>query len=216
MHHNLLVWIGSLSRIGLLTVPYALASGGWLSLILFFLITIMTFYTCILLKRCMEVDPSITSYHDIADRAFGKNGRIIAMIVTNFELYLVDVGFLILEGENLHKLFPEFMIKLGDFNVDGRQFFVLITPLIIFPSMLLIDLSLLSYVSATGVLSCLIILFSILCIGLFNGVGFHEKGRLLNVKSLPTAVSLYIVCFTTTGKMTYSGIVLVGVFKIPN
>ena len=117
------------------------------------------------------------------------------MIVTNSELYLVDVGLLIVEGENLHKLFPEFMIKLGDFNVDGRQFFVLITALIIFPSMLLIDLSLLSYVSATGVFSCLIILFSIFCVGLFNGVGFHEKGRLLNVKSLPTAVSLYIVCF---------------------
>ncbi|RVW24724.1 Amino acid transporter AVT1J [Vitis vinifera] len=37
--------------IGLLTVPYALSSGGWLSLILFFLIAIMTFYTGILLKR---------------------------------------------------------------------------------------------------------------------------------------------------------------------
>lgn len=181
--------------IGLLTVPYALSSGGWLSLILFFLIAIMTFYTGILLKRCMEADPSIRSYLDIAERAFGMKGRIIVMIIMNSELYLVAIGLLILEGDNLHKLFPKFMIKLGELTADGRQSFVLITALVIFPSMLLTDLSILSYVSATGVFSCLIILVSIFCVGLFNGVGFHEKGTLLNVKSLPTGVSLYIVCF---------------------
>ena len=178
-----------------MTVPYALSSGGWLSLILFFLIAVVTFFTAVLLKRCMDTDPSIRSYLDIAEQAFGKKGRIIVMIILNIELYLADIGFLMLEADNLLKLFPEFIIKLGDLTMDGKQSFVLITALIIFPSMLLIDLSLLSYVSATGVFSCLIILVSVFCVGLFNGVGFHEKGRLLNVKSLPTAVSLYMVCF---------------------
>ncbi|KAL5543766.1 hypothetical protein UlMin_007550 [Ulmus minor] len=181
--------------IGLLTVPYALSSGGWLSLAFFFLIAIITFYTGILLQTCMDADPSVTSYLDIAERAFGKRGRVIVLIIMNSELYLVSIGLIILESENLHKLFPKFMIKLGTLIIYGRESFVLITALIILPSMLLTDLSLLSYVSATGVFSCLIILVSIFCVGAFGGVGFSSSGKLFDLSGIPTAVSLYIVCF---------------------
>ncbi|PON58776.1 Amino acid transporter, transmembrane domain containing protein [Trema orientale] len=181
--------------IGLLTVPYAISSGGWLSLVFFFMVAVMTFYTGILLKTCMDADPSVKGYLDIAERAFGKRGRVIVMIIMNSELYLVAIGLLILESENLQKLFPNFMVKIGALIIEARQSFVLITALVILPSMLLTDLSILSYVSATGVFSCLIILGSIFCVGAFGGVGFHEKGTLLNVSGLPTAVSLYIVCF---------------------
>ncbi|XP_062114896.1 amino acid transporter AVT1I-like [Humulus lupulus] len=182
--------------IGLLTVPYALSSGGWLSLGLFFLVTMMTFYTGILLKTCMDTDPTVKSYLDIAERAFGKKGRFIVMMIMNSELYLVGIGLLILESDNLKKLFPNFMIRIGEVvAIECRQSFVLITALVILPSMLLTDLSILSYVSATGVFSCLIILGSIFCVGAFGGVGFHEKGSLLKLTGLPTAVSLYIVCF---------------------
>ncbi|KAK6933623.1 Amino acid transporter, transmembrane domain [Dillenia turbinata] len=181
--------------IGLLTVPYALSSGGWLSLSLLPLIAIMTFYTGLLLKQCMDTDPSIKTYLDIAERAFGKNGKIIVIIVMNSELYLVAVGLLILEGDNLCKLFPDFVVKIGTLTIQGQQPFVIITALVILPSMLLLDLSILSYISATGVFSCLIILCSIVCVGVFGGVGFSAKGTLLNLEGIPTAISLYIVCF---------------------
>ncbi|KAL5742881.1 hypothetical protein ACOSP7_029613 [Xanthoceras sorbifolium] len=71
--------------IGLLTVPYALSFGGWLSLLLFLLITVIALYTSILPKRCMDTDPSIKSYLDIADRAFGAKGRIAVLIDMNLE-----------------------------------------------------------------------------------------------------------------------------------
>ncbi|KAK1563876.1 hypothetical protein Q3G72_034449 [Acer saccharum] len=181
--------------IGLLTVPYALSSGGWLSLTLFLSVAAITFYTGILLKRCMDTDPSIKSYLDIADCAFGAKGRITVLINMNSECYLVAVGLLILESDNLHKLFPDFMIKIGTLVIGGRESFVIITGLVILPTMLLTDLSLLSYVSATGVFSCLLTVGSILSVGAFGGVGFHGRGALLNFDGLPTAVSLYIVCF---------------------
>ncbi|GMP64732.1 hypothetical protein CsSME_00025869 [Camellia sinensis var. sinensis] len=165
-------------RIGLLTVPYALSSGGWLSLLLFFVVAAMTFYTRLLLKTCLDADLSIRSYLDIAERAFGKTGRIIVTIIMNSELYLVGTGLLILEADNLHKLFSKFMIKIGALTIEGTQSFVFITALVILPSMLLTDLSILSYVSATGVFFCLIIFISVVCVGAFNGVGFHEKGNL--------------------------------------
>ncbi|WRX28572.1 Amino acid transporter [Theobroma cacao] len=191
--------------IDLLTVPYALASGGWLSLFFFFLIGIMTFYTGILLKKCMGANPSIKSYLDIAEHAFGKKGRILVMIITNSELYLVAIGLLILEGDNLHKLFPKLMVKLGTILVDGRQSFVVLTALVILPSMLLTGLSILSYVSTTGVFSCLLIFGSTLCVGAISGVGFNAKGNLLNMNGIPTAVSFFVL---TT--ITYASTAMVG------
>lgn len=156
----------------------------------------MAFYTGLLISSCMEVDPSISSYFHVAERAFGMKGRLIAMLSLNAEMYLIAVGFLILEGDNLHKLFPEFMIQLGELTIDGKQSFAIITGLLISPSMLLTELSILSYISATGVFSCLVIIVSIFYVAAFDGVGFHAKGSvLLNVETLPTAVGLYIVSF---------------------
>ncbi|BBN68910.1 Transmembrane amino acid transporter family protein [Prunus dulcis] len=165
---------------GLVTLPYALSRGGWLSLVLLFLISIITFYTAILLKKCMDSDPSITSYLDIAERAFGKTARIVVLIILSTELYLVAVGLIILESDSLYKLFPKFRIKLGSLFICGRQSFVLVTALITLPTMLITEMSILSYVSATGVFCCLIIVGSIVCVGAFGGVGFHASGDLLN------------------------------------
>ncbi|GMP41854.1 hypothetical protein CsSME_00011805 [Camellia sinensis var. sinensis] len=101
----------------------------------------MTFYTRLLLKTYLDVDPSIRSYIDIAEQAFGKTGRIIVTIIMNSKLYLVGISLLILEADNLHKLLPKFMIKIGTQTVEGTQSFVLIIVLVILPSMLLIDMS---------------------------------------------------------------------------
>uniref|UniRef100_A0A7N0UME0 Amino acid transporter transmembrane domain-containing protein n=1 Tax=Kalanchoe fedtschenkoi TaxID=63787 RepID=A0A7N0UME0_KALFE len=186
--------INAFLGIGLLTVPYALSSGGWLSLLLFLLIGLISFYTGILLKRCMDSSPYAKTYLNIAEQAYGKNGRITVSIIINSELYLVTVGLLILEADNLHKLFPNFSIHL--LAMDGSRSFLILTAMLILPSMLFTDLSLLSYVSATGVASCLVIFGSIFSVGAFGGVGFGYRGQeLVNLGGLSTAISLYIVCF---------------------
>ncbi|GJM84835.1 hypothetical protein PR202_ga00544 [Eleusine coracana subsp. coracana] len=43
--------INALSGIGLLSIPYALSQGGWLSLAIFLAIAIICFYTGVLLHR---------------------------------------------------------------------------------------------------------------------------------------------------------------------
>ncbi|XP_057460464.1 amino acid transporter AVT1I-like [Actinidia eriantha] len=187
--------INALSGIGILSVPYALSSGGWLSLILLLLIATSACFTGLLIRRCLDSNPLITSYPDIAGVAFGKKGRITASIFICLELYLVATGLLILEGDNLHKLSPNFALKLGGFTLDGRHSFVIIAGVMIFPSMWLSDLGVLSYISFGGVVSSLIIVVSIFCVGTSKGVGFHGKGSLVNFKGLPTALSLYTFCY---------------------
>lgn len=153
------------------------------------------FYSGVLIKKCMDKNSDIRSYPDMGEHAFGWKGRLAVSVTTYTELYLVATGFLILEGDNLNNLFPNVAIQLAGLSIGGRQFFVILMGLVIMPSVWLDDLSLLSYVSASGVFASAIILCSILWTSTADGVGFHQKGTLLNWNGIPTAVSLYAFCY---------------------
>ncbi|KAK6129230.1 hypothetical protein DH2020_037060 [Rehmannia glutinosa] len=187
--------LNALSGVGLLSIPYALSSGGGLSLIIFFLIAGCTFYTGLLMRRCMDMDPNIKSYPDIGERAFGPKGRKFVSITMYIELYLVATGFLILEGDNLHKLFPNLKYQIGGLVIGGKQSFIFIVSLIVLPTVWLHDMSSLSYISASGAIASFILIGSILWAGAFGGIGFHEKGPIFNYKGMPTALSLYTFCY---------------------
>lgn len=187
--------LNALSGVGILSIPYALAFGGWLSLLLLLAIACSGFYASLLIKWSMDVDPIIRTYPDIAGRAFGNIGRNVASILMYTELYMVVTGFLILEGDNLHNLFPYMELTIGGLTIGGRESFIMIVALVILPSVWVDSLSLLSYVSASGVLASAIILVSIFWIGAADGIGFHHKGQLLNWSGIPTAASLYSFCY---------------------
>lgn len=65
-----------LCGIGILSTPYAVKEGGWWSLSLLVILGIITCYTGILLQRCLESSPTLQSYPDIGQAAFGVAGRI--------------------------------------------------------------------------------------------------------------------------------------------
>lgn len=59
---------------GLLSIPYALAEGGWLSLVLLLLVAMVCCYTGQLLQTCMGASPDVRGYPDIGALAFGAKG----------------------------------------------------------------------------------------------------------------------------------------------
>ncbi|GFY84907.1 transmembrane amino acid transporter family protein [Actinidia rufa] len=187
--------VNALSGVGILSVPYAVSSGGWLSLTLLFAIAAITFYTGLLIKKCMDVDPKITSYPDIGERAFGNTGRMVVSVFMNMELYLVSTGFLILEGDNLQDLLPNMGFEVAGLRIGGKEMFVVIIGLVVLPTVWLNNMSVLSYVSASGVLASVVILGSVFFAGKYEGIGFRQKGTLLNWDGIPTAVSLYAFCY---------------------
>lgn len=143
----------------------------------------------------MDVDPHIRSYPDIGELAFGNKGKMVVSIFMNMELYLVATGFLILEGDNLQNLWPDVGLEIAGVPLGGKQMFVMIVALIILPTVWLNNMNILSYISASGVLASVIILGSIVWAGMHDGIGFEQKGTLLNWKGIPTAVSLYAFCY---------------------
>ncbi|PIN24025.1 Amino acid transporter [Handroanthus impetiginosus] len=187
--------LNALTGIGIVSIPYALSEGGWMSLIALFFIAILCFYTGLLLNKCMVSNPLIKSYPDIGEQAFGNKGKIIISIIMYVELFLVAFEFLIMEGDNLHNLFPNVCVNVFKKNIGGKQVFILIAALVILPTTWLRSLNFLAYLSVGGILSSLILLSSVFWIGTFEGVGFHEKGDVWRYDGLAIAISLYTFCY---------------------
>ncbi|CAN1325073.1 Amino acid transporter AVT1I [Linum perenne] len=181
--------------IGILSISYALSQGGWLSLALLVLLAILCFYTGLLLRRCMDSDMLIKTYPDIGMRAFGKKGRVFVSVFLYLELYLVAVEFLILEGDNLNKLFPHKTFKIGGLGIGGKEAFTVISALVILPTTWITNLGVFAYVSVVGVLASVVLVVCLLWIGAIDDVGFHQNGHLLNLEGLPTAISLFTFCY---------------------
>ncbi|CAN6198226.1 unnamed protein product [Urochloa humidicola] len=170
--------INALSGIGILSIPYALSQGGWLSLVIFAAIAIICCYTGILLQRCVDSSSRIKNYTDIGEVAFGRKGKILAATFMYLELYLAAIDFLIMEGDNLDKLFPALSFHVtGRLTLTGKQAFVLLASLVVLPTTWLRSLGKLAYVSLGGVLASAVLVAAVLWIGAFDGVGFHRSTR---------------------------------------
>lgn len=190
--------------VGLLSVPYALAQGGWLSLALFAVVGAVCYYTGELIARCMRTGgggDAVRSYPDIGQLAFGRPGRKAIGAVMYAELYLVAISFLILEGDNLDKLLPGTAVGLpGDYVLRGKQLFTLVAAVVILPTTWLRDLSVLAYVSAAGFVASVALTASLVWAGVAEH-GFHaaKDANVFSLAGLPTSLSLYFVCFAGHG-----------------
>nr|CAB3487279.1 unnamed protein product [Digitaria exilis] len=132
----------------------------------------------------------------IGELAFGRGGRLVASAFLYAELYLVAIGFLVLEGDNLDKLFPGTSLGVLGVVVSGKQLFVVLVALVILPTTWLRSLAVLAYVSASGVLASAVVVVCVLWAAVADGVGFTAPGtRMINVGGLPTALGLYTFCY---------------------
>ncbi|CAH9100949.1 unnamed protein product [Cuscuta epithymum] len=187
--------INVLCGIGILATPYAVKEGGWLSLFLLLLYGIITCYTGILLKRCLESSSGLETYPDIGQAAFGNVGRVFVATILYVELYCSCIEFLIMMGDNLSALYPSIHMALGGFHFGSYQTSVMISTLVILPTVMLRNLSLLSYISAGGVIAFIMIILCLLWVGLLSDIEFHPSGNIFNFSKLPVTIGIYSFCF---------------------
>ncbi|KAH1230368.1 Amino acid transporter AVT1C [Glycine max] len=229
--------INVLCGVGILSTPYAAKVGGWLGLSILVIFAIISFYTGLLLRSCLDSEPELETYPDIGQAAFGTTGRIAISIVLYVELYVSTdafsqqrvfrsycillatyyddvfkflattlpieyffmqaccIEYIILEGDNLSSLFPSAHLNLGGIELNSRTLFAVITTLAVLPTVWLRDLSILSYISAGGVVASILVVLCLLWVGI-EDVGFHSKGTTLNLSTLPVAVGLYGYCYS--------------------
>ncbi|GJP62707.1 hypothetical protein CLOP_g19738 [Closterium sp. NIES-67] len=187
--------VNILAGVGVLSTPYALMQGGWAGLLLLVLLAAICCYTGLVLRFCLDSEPGLETYPDIGEAAFGQMGRLLISIVLYVELYACCVEFLILEGDNLGAMFPQLGLSVLGVPLTSRHVFVLVSALCILPTMYLRDLSLLSYVSAGGVVASVVVVSSVAWVGVAD-VGFHQSGPLLNLWGMPVTIGLFGFCYS--------------------
>ncbi|PKI39358.1 hypothetical protein CRG98_040224, partial [Punica granatum] len=188
--------INVLCGIGILTVPYAIHQGGWSSLILLFLISVVSAYTGILLKRCLESSPGLKTYPDIGQAAFGVYGRLAIAIALYVDLYASCVEYIIMMSDNLASLFPHAEAYISGFHLSSHQIFAVASTLIVLPTVWLRNLGLLAYLSVGGVVASILVVLCLLWVGTVDEVGFHATGTAINLVNLPFTIGIFGFCYS--------------------
>ncbi|KAJ7975035.1 vacuolar amino acid transporter 1-like [Quillaja saponaria] len=165
--------INVLCGVGILSTPYAVKEGGWLGISILFIFAVLSFYTGMLLRHCLDSEPGLETYPDIGQAAFGTPGRIAISIILYVELYACCIEYIILESDNLSSLFPNVHISFGGFDINSH----------------------LLYISAGGVVASVVVVLCLFWVGV-DDVGFQSKGTTLNLATLPVAVGLYGYCYS--------------------
>ncbi|KAF5201012.1 Amino acid transporter avt1c [Thalictrum thalictroides] len=188
--------INVLCGVGILSTPYAVKQGGWIGLSILFIFAVLSWYTGILLRYCLDSEPGLATYPDIGQAAFGTVGRFAISIILYVELYACCVEYIILESDNLSSLFPNAHLSLGGYVLGPQNLFALLATLAVLPTVWLRDLSILSYISAGGVIASVVVVGCLIWVGLVDQVGFESKGSTLNLTTLPVAIGLYGYCYS--------------------
>ncbi|KAI4870905.1 transmembrane amino acid transporter protein-domain-containing protein [Hypoxylon rubiginosum] len=145
--------------VGLLSLPMGLKYAGWVcGLIALLLCAAVTSWTARLLARCMDLDPTMITFSDIAFISFGRKARIMTAVLFTLELLAACVALIVLFADSLALLFP------GALTVTEWK---VVCTLIMIP-LQFAPLSLLSFTSFIGVVSCLSIVIIVILDGLLK------------------------------------------------
>ncbi|EFQ28649.1 transmembrane amino acid transporter [Colletotrichum graminicola M1.001] len=149
--------INVLIGVGLLSLPMGIKYAGWIcGMVILAGSAAVTAYTARLLAKCMDLDPSLITFSDLAYISYGRNARIATSILFTLELLAACVALIVLFADSLTLLFPGFL----SVNTWKLICSVIMVPLNFLP------LRLLSFTSVIGIVCC----FSIVAILVIDGL----------------------------------------------
>ena len=99
--------VNVLIGVGLLSLPLGLKYSGWLVGMVFLLLAaITTRYTAAVLAKCLDLNPSLIGFADIAYQAFGERARVATAFLFTIELLATGVALVVLFADSLDALIP--------------------------------------------------------------------------------------------------------------
>ncbi|ORX77519.1 hypothetical protein K493DRAFT_293824 [Basidiobolus meristosporus CBS 931.73] len=152
--------VNVLMGLAILSLPYAFKITGWvLGLFMLLVFCLLTRYTAILLRKCLDLDPSMLSLSDVGHAAFGNKGRIGMAVLLVAELLATSVALLMVLADSIHALYPNLDLNL--LKVIGI--------LVLIPSTW-VPLGILAYTSIIGIISTIALVVVVIINGLSTTV----------------------------------------------
>lgn len=137
--------VNVLVGVGLLSLPLGLKYSGWLVGMLFlFFAAIITRYTAGVLAKCLDVNPVLIGFADVAYQAFGRNATIATGFLFTIELLAACVALVVLFADSLDDLIPDW----------GVITWKIVAGLVLAP-LSFVPLRYLSFTSVLGIICCL-------------------------------------------------------------
>ncbi|EFX00035.1 vacuolar amino acid transporter 1 [Grosmannia clavigera kw1407] len=148
--------INVLIGVGLLSLPMGIRYAGWIcGMTTLLMAAVVTAYTARLLAKCMDLDPVVITFSDLAFISFGPRARVMTSLLFTVELMAACVALVVLFADSLGLLFPGLLTAL-----EWKALCcVIMIPLNFLP------MRLLSVTSIIGIVCC----FSIVSIVVIDG-----------------------------------------------
>ncbi|RYP93384.1 hypothetical protein DL770_000427 [Monosporascus sp. CRB-9-2] len=103
--------------VGLLSLPMGLRYAGWIcGMLILVLCALVTSWTARILAKCMDLDPTMITFSDIAYISFGRKARIATSVLFTLELLAACVALIVLFADSL-ALFTSFIGIVCNFCV---------------------------------------------------------------------------------------------------
>lgn len=159
--------VNVIEGVGFLAVPYALKEGGIAAMVMFIITPIIMWYIGTILTECLydEDDQGNrhrvrSGYKDLGDVLLPKYGGYIVSGVTQLDVFLVSVSYLVLFGSVMRHNLPSVPItELMWIGIAGG---------LVLPTMFLKSLSQIAWLSATSVIALIAVVVYVVWYGTEN------------------------------------------------
>ncbi|GLJ05447.1 hypothetical protein SUGI_0018360 [Cryptomeria japonica] len=188
--------LGIMLGLGLLSTPYALEEGGWMSLGVLFALALICSYTAFALAGCLDCDPKVLNYQDIGNQAFGMKGRLVVSTFLYVEIIFIAIGYTISLGDNVAAIFVDTQLNVSSWlHLTTPRFLTIIAVLFVLPTLWVRDLRSISFLSFGGVITSLLLMLALTWAGIFDAVGFRQEVPFINMQRMPVSTGLYAFCY---------------------
>lgn len=175
-------------------MPYAVESGGWISIFLLISLGVLTTYTSHILGNCLRRNPKSKSYSDIGYSAFGRHGRLLASLFIYLEIFMALVSYTISLHDNIAAAFPATFTNLHNGSFPAAKL-TAVAVAIALPSLWIRNLSSISFLSTGGILMSAVIFMSVVYTAVFGGVLDDGRIPVLRLGNIPTVSGVYLFGF---------------------
>eukprot|EP01018_Ginkgo_biloba_P039226 Gb_00874 [translate_table: standard] len=189
-HTTLNIIVGMM---GLMSLPFALANGGWVGLSVLIVFGITFWFAANLLTQCLESlerhgHGEASNYRDIGEAAFRKRGRIITTILLHAEIFLILVAYTISLIDSLKIIFHQ--AKFG--NISIRHVVALVAIKMVSLTLGVKNMRSIAILSLVGILSTLLVISTVVWEAAFGGVGTSYHIPTFQIQHIPIASVIYI------------------------